>query len=142
MLKCNGVSGVVECPAELKYVPSYKLDFFAIAISEESKLEEKQIKYSLYPRKLDNSAWTTNVVLDNETPYKISLFQSEKITDKGLRVRDIECFNRIIELFKVSKRYELAYLRSDLTVKPTIRIIGEMYISESTLESLKNQYFY
>ena len=127
--KCRGVTGVVGCEAEIKWDKPMTILNFAIAKTSESV--NGDVKFNLYPRALDNSGWLSNVVLENDVPTKISMYQSDKITDKGIQVKDLACFNQLVALFQASKRDEFIYLKSDLAEKPTDRIIGDLVYAKS-----------
>ena len=129
--KCRGVTGVVECEVEvIKCDKPISILNFAIAKTSDV---DGDVKFNLYPRESDNSGWLSNVVLENDVPTKISMYQSDKITDKGIKIKDLTCFNQLVALFQASKRDELIYLKSDLAEKPTARIIGDLVFAKSEL---------
>jgi hypothetical protein len=124
-LSCIGVeSSPVECAAELKWDKPVSFHLFGIAKSELTTDVAEEVKFRILPRKLDNSAWRSDVTLVDGK--HISLYHSDKYNDYGLLVKDKVCFGKLVALLKLSTRNELVQLESVLDVKPTAFVIGDL----------------
>jgi len=58
--KCRGPLGEVECEAKWKLDESVKLEMFGIGKPDDFKTTKM---FKLFPRKLDNSGWMSNVII-------------------------------------------------------------------------------
>lgn len=102
--KCRGPLGEVECEAEWKMHETLKMEMFGIGKPIENS---KMVK--LFPRKLDNSAWLSNMVKVDGEDYNVTMHQGES-NDLGIKINEKKCFIKIGELLKDSTRMELIHL--------------------------------
>jgi hypothetical protein len=116
--KCTGPLGEVECDAEWKWDESIKLEMFAIGKPTDFEVAKW---FKLFPRKLDNSGWISNVVKAKGEEFNVTLHQGET-HDFGLTVKEENCFKKIVDLLKDSKRNEKIWLEDTETSE---QIIGD-----------------
>jgi len=133
MLSCFGqTEKPVECTAELRWNKPITFKVLALATSEEGGLLS-EMKYRILPRKIDNTAWQRDLVLEGPTEKHISLYHSDKYNDYGIKVKDMTCFKNIVDLLKKSTRNELVHLEGDsttTTTKPTAHIVAGLVWSD------------
>jgi len=124
ILSCHGVTGLKECPVELKMQADRKIKFelFGLAWPLETSEIISEWRFRIFPRKLDNSAWISGTV-DKD----VSLYHSEKYNDYGLWVKDQKCFEDLVTLLKASLRRELVELEDK---KTQVTIIGDIILAE------------
>jgi exonuclease VII small subunit len=124
MLSCHGPTLIVECETELnRYEKLAGFSLFGIAKSDKM--------FRIIPRKLDNSAWSTE---DNLYVY---MKGEKKIS--GLAIKEQECYAKLNELFEDSMRNEKVHLSE----KETVYIIGDLMVAdkmpEMVIESLETK---
>lgn len=130
MLSCHGSTGVVECKTELINEHPIEFSIFGIGLLEDSN---ESIRYRIIPRKLDNSGWESGMYEANGEK-KMVLLYADKSENLGLKVRDVKCFEKMSELFAMSPRKEQVELSSELSVKPTAMIIGDLTLAREMTE--------
>ena len=97
----------------------------------------ESVKYWLYPKVLNASTYVNHTFLLNVTdkaPISISLYQSDKFIDFGFRVTDVKCYERLVTFFDAVPIEHVAELESDLVVKPTVSLLGEVLLIETSKE--------
>ena len=136
MLSCFGkTEKPIECTAELRWNKPITFKILALATSEEGGVVS-EMKYRILPRKMDNTAWQRDVVMDGPTEKQISLYHSDKYNDYGIKVKDMTCFRNIVDLLKKSTRNELVHLEggstttATSTTKPTAHIVAGLVWSD------------
>ena len=91
-----------------------KIDFFRHGVSPINKKEKnsEEIKFSLYPRKFDDAAYLSNLVIIKEA--QMALFYGPTLVPRfiGLRVLDSTCFAKIVQIFDKLLRSETVFLQS------------------------------
>lgn len=134
ILSCHGPSGVVECEAISNFTEfsPIKYEVFGLGRIENNKqaLSAEFIKFSLIPRKLDNSAWISNEVVENGVEKSLSLFHSIKYEDFGLRIKDLACYEKFVTLVSSFVQDNIVTLESELAVKPTVSLFGDLVLLE------------
>jgi len=128
ILSCHGPSGVKECPVVLKWDKPVTFEFFGLALPVEFSEVLSEVKYRIFPRKLDNSAWT---VYSDKVDRDVSLYHSEKYNDYGLMIQDKSCFEGLVTILKSSVRKELVVLGTQ-----TVTIIGDLVLADKTPKHL------
>ena len=131
ILKCYGLNAV-ECPTEA-VIDSIRLTTFtSFAISATPSGDPKKpdlLKYSLYPRKSDKSGWKHSKIRDSVgQTHEYALFKSADSSLKGLRVRDMECWEKIIYYFTNSKTIETIRLGTPPGRVDDQKISAKVYI--------------
>ena len=64
------------------------------------------IKYWMYPRVFNTTTYLNHTLLVNQNdtaPISISLYQSDKSIDAGIRIGNEKCFQRIVNFFDTVK---------------------------------------
>lgn len=107
MIRCTGLSEIVECKTELRCDKEETLKeflLFGIATSETTPRS-----YRLLPRTITNSAWLDNYYMGKQ----VSLFSSDKLDHFGLRIIDELCFKRMVGIYAI---YELKKFLFELNI--------------------------
>ncbi len=104
MLNCAGSNAMVECEASLRWDGDFSFNLMGIADNEQESPVAKSFR--LLPRSVDNSKWEEDVRGEK----RISLYQSEKLDNFGLRVLDEQCFEKLTSLLNDSNRREKVFL--------------------------------
>lgn len=121
IFKCKGPLGEVECDAELELDETIQLEMFGIGKPENFD-EDKSIK--LFPRKLDNTGWTNNLIKIKGEDFNVSIHQQDS-KDIGLMVKESKCFKKVLDLLKDSNRDELINLED---IGHTEKIVGDFSV--------------
>lgn len=140
-ITCIGLAELVECKTELIWnAEEIKREFLMYGIA---KSETTPRSYKLLPRTITNSAWLENTYLVNGVKKEVSLFNSESLDHLGLRVIDETCFNRLDDLFKISKRNEKVFVQTKDSIEmPIAIIVGDLVVTDMTKETSKRHYGY
>jgi len=128
LLSCHGPSGIKECPVVLKWDKPVTFELFGLALPVEITEVLSEMKYRIFPRKLDNTAWT---VYSDKVDRDVSLYHSEKYNDYGLMVQDKLCFEGLVSVLKSSIRKELVVLGTQ-----TVTMIGDLMLSHKSPKAL------
>ena len=113
VLACHGSTGVEECTAELKCEKPVEFQLYGIGLPESTS----DLKFRIFPRKLDNSGWEKDVIGDKH----ISLYHAGNFTDLGLLVKDKACFEKISQLLRASLRNEIVEIDDS-----KVTIVGDL----------------
>jgi len=134
VLTCHGVTFPqgVDCPVKVDIDDLSKIDFARYGVSWINKDEKEisMIKFSLSPRKLDDSTYLSNLVTVNGIEAQTALFYGSSPIPGfvGLRVLDSACYSKIVQIFQNSLRSETVSLESLQTDKPSVSIVGEILV--------------
>jgi len=134
-LSCIGLIGVVECDVELRFEknPEDKREFMIYGIA---KSETTPRSYRLLPRLMSNTDWLDNTYMFNGVKKQVSLFCSKDLDHFGLRVLDRKCFDKLDELFQMSRRNEKVYVKIEGAVEmPTARIVADLTVVKMVNET-------
>lgn len=99
MLGCRGSSEVVECEA----ISTLPVGFQIFGLGRET-LEQVPVesqKFLLYPRGSNDTDYLNHVVEVEDVIRNVSLCHMESM-EVGLRVPDVKCWTRLVELFQPS----------------------------------------
>jgi len=126
MFRCRGVShdSVVECPAIFEWEGVNSFSLFGLGFAEAGR-------YFLYPRSLDNSTYLNHTLLTEGGVRDLFLYFGDKMVEFGFRVTDLSCFERIVKLISVAPVVHIGELESELVVKPSVSLIGEVLLVDS-----------
>lgn len=113
MLMCHGKTDKQECEAEMKLPKEFSYDLYCIGIMETTPDKH----FNLIPRKMDNTGWVKAETTNTEHK-SISMHQSDKFEDYGLKVEDKECFGKIVKVLGMSKRHEKVFFESEMNEEP------------------------
>jgi hypothetical protein len=133
ILSCHGPSGVKECSVELRWNKPVSFQLFGLALPVEISEVLTEVKYRIFPRKLDNTAWIKEI-----TDKEISLYHSEKYNDYGLFVKDKSCFEGLVTVLKSSVRKELVELED---IKEKVTLIGDLLLADKLPKLLTENTF-
>lgn len=124
-----------NCPAIWSYAVVGSVDYLRFGVGPaELEADNSSVEFSLYPRKLDDSAYVSDIVKVEGGEKKVSLYFAAEPNAEflGLRVTDSACFEKIVKLFESSLRNETVVLESALDIKPVARLIAEIvYVPKS-----------
>ena len=95
----NREKSELKCIAADKFGKNKNESYVQFAIAE-SNYENN---WMILPRKLDNSAYLLNTLTMNGVSKPLSIWHSKKLDHYGLRIENIECFNKLvnIEILKI-----------------------------------------
>ncbi|CAF0784631.1 unnamed protein product [Brachionus calyciflorus] len=127
-LRCSGPSNVIECEGiqNLENVDN-NFQYFAI---EKLSIHSKIDKISLYPRTLGISNWLNTTLWSNDRFVTFSLYESDSIMDYGIKITQKNCFDNLIEFYKLSNfTTSINLIKNDMYKfkKDTIQIIGGVF---------------
>ena len=131
ILSCRGLTGEVECPAvcESKGVQQHLYKIFGLGyVPELDDVKAELVRYWLYPRSLDNMTYYNHSIITESGVRDIFLYYGDKFVEYGLRVTDLKCYERIVGLIKVSSVEHVVTLDSELEIKPTVPLVGEILV--------------
>jgi hypothetical protein len=133
MLNCYGANPV-ECPTEA-VIDSIRLttfSSFAVSANPSGDLKKPDLlKFSLYPRKSDKSGWKHSKIRDSvKQVHEYAIFRSADFSLKGLRVRDMECWKKLINYFTNSKALETIRLGTPPGRVDDAKIAAKVYIDK------------
>lgn len=120
-IRCHlSVDNFVECPSTFMYQPTdSKIGHFAINVIASDAVINKDFVVPIYPRKLDNSAWLSNVYQGKE----FGFYFNTSDWYYGVRFTDFDCYKRTVELLSLSTRKE--------TIEAiNTKITGELYAAD------------
>jgi hypothetical protein len=132
LLACRGVDRtfVVECPAvlELSAINSTRrFEVFGIARVEGKDVEARLVRYNLYPRRIENNTYEDRRIrIDGERVVDLTLFTAEESgVESGVRVSDVKCYERLVELFRRSTH------RQEIRIgEEQVNLFGEILVSD------------
>ena len=130
VISCRGFTGEVECPAvceshgEERVYKIFGLGYVPELVDAKPEL----VRYWLYPRSLDNVTYFNRTVITEGGVRDLFLYYGEKFVELGLRVTDLKCYERIVRLIRVSSVEHIVNLESELEVKPTVPLVGEVLV--------------
>lgn len=98
----------------------------------DSKTES--IKYFLYPRNLDNQTYFNYSVTAGQKLIDLMLYSAESIVEYGIRVPELNCFEKLVDLFRSSTEDHIVSLSSDFIEKPMVSLIGEILNGDKVIQ--------
>jgi len=132
MLSCRGPKElIIECPAviESSRFSSRKIDVFGISrlpSEEDVKIKTEDMKFALYPRDMDNATYLDNHVRFEGKDFELFLFFDEKKGEEsGLRISELKCYERLIELFRSS-----TMSHEVMVGKENVSLFGEILVAD------------
>lgn len=127
-LMCHGQADERhECEADLKLPKEINYELYGIEILEETPVK----RFHLIPRKLDNSGWMKHSIIEAGIKKDISMYESDQLEDYGLKVKDAECFGKLVELLGKSQRHEKVFIDSELIENPeSTKVIADLMVSD------------
>jgi len=142
ILSCSGSSGVVECGAVANFTGLGKsTDFELYGVGNIWNVQEKQpvefVRYNLYPRLLDNSAWWNSTVVVDGHNVVLGLYYSTTYNYYGYRVQDLSCYERFVNLFRTVDpvNYENVLVSGQNgVVSQNVSLFGEIYCDKSAVK--------
>jgi len=105
VLSCSDQTGVVDCGVTANFtgIGKHQFELFGLANTYHAPADQpiELVKYKLYPRLMDNSAWWNHTFVVDGKPVSLSLFHSYTYnTNYGYRVVDYSCYERFVNLFR------------------------------------------
>lgn len=138
MLTCKTPTGEAECEAiaNVSALGSKMFSIYGIGkLSTEIKdMKAESVRFFLYPRNIDNQTYFNYSVPIEGSNVDLVLYYAEKFIDYGLRVTDLKCYERIVDMFSRSIENHVVRLESDLLVKPEVSLIGEILCNDKTVQ--------
>jgi len=130
MLHCSSPkSVVVDCPTVfVEPDSSVKYLNFGMGRLNSTQVYSNELFYSLYPRKLDESAYVNDMWIEKGKEMRYALYYGDKNIWYGFRITDKVCFKKLFELFRESIRNEEVLLKSDLKENQKVNLFGELYL--------------
>jgi len=121
MVSCHGKENMIECPAKQTLPNTENYEMFGLGY-----YSGKVDMFRILPRKLDNSGWDSGLY-DVENMKFATLSTSEEFL--GLQVTDVECFNKMVEIFSASPRNEMTFVEGE-----TVKVFGDLMIAKDLPE--------
>ncbi len=135
-MKCRKGEREVKCDVQAN-VTEPRFEFFSIG-KHEIDLNETQnvsnVKFLLYPRSLDNESWLNSTVFYSNSFRTYSFFYnqvSSSAADYGFRVKDFNCFEKLVASIGSSKLDQIITLNVNDFYKvkaDQIRVVGDLFI--------------
>lgn len=123
-MTCRGSLGLIECPAASNFslLDTQKFQVFGIAkifLDDSEKLTtvEKSSalrRFWLYPRSLNSSTYLNRSIFVEDKWEDFELYYGENCTAYGIRITDLKCYERLVELFEQTKFEQVAKLGTGL----------------------------
>ena len=133
VLKCFGLQ-MFECPTEavIDSIRITTFSAFAISANPIGDLKKTELlKFSLFPRKSDNSGWKHSKIRDSvKQIHEYALFTTPDFSLKGLRVRDVECWKKVINYLSNSRTIESIKLGTSPGRVDDAKIAAKIYIDK------------
>lgn len=134
VLSCTGSSGVVECGvvANFTALVNQRYELYGLGreiVGEKTPIE--LVRYNLYPRLLDNTAWLNSTIRVDDRDVCFSLYHSYTYSKYfGYRVTDLQCYERLVNLFRGVNSEEVVSIRPTVGPVFNVSFIGEILYSE------------
>jgi len=131
---CRGIEEIIDCDA-VRHLSGVSTRFFGLGRVPVVKGESA--RYWLYPR-IENTTTYLNhtwnfINKTTESPVNTLLYQGDKFINFGIRVPDLKCYQRIVKFLDTITVEQFVELESDLVVRPTVGLIGEVLIVDPTM---------
>lgn len=129
-ISCRGPREVVvECPAVLETAAlgqrRYEVFGLCRVEGEVADLKAESRRYWLYPREIDNTTYLDRRVEVDGKSVELYLYYGEKTSETGLRVTDLKCYERLVELYTSSViNHEVKVLDR------TVSLFGEILVAD------------
>lgn len=132
VLSCHAPSGIVECHTELTWTLPIEYQMFSLGLYTEAPMP---MMWRILPRKIDNTGWESGKYMSNDNTMKYaSLYNSEELLEKGLRIRSEVCFQRMIDLIATSARRELVEVEGE-----KLYVVGDLMMAKEMPTELINE---
>ncbi|CAF0862708.1 unnamed protein product [Brachionus calyciflorus] len=124
-LGCRGMSGIVQCEVMGELPKGFEV--FGMGREElEGDSPIESIRYFLYPRELNETEYENHIIQVENVAHNVSLYHLESMTETvGLRVPDVKCWSRFIDLFKASTGIQIVKVE-DMTTE--VSLFGEILV--------------
>ncbi|RNA32096.1 hypothetical protein BpHYR1_050502 [Brachionus plicatilis] len=122
MLGCRGSGEVIECEA----VSTLPVGFEVFGLGRET-LEQVPVesqKFLLYPRASNETVYQNHVVEVENVTRNVSLCHMESM-EIGLRVPDVKCWARLVELFNASVGTQVVQVEQ---LEDDVALFGEVLV--------------
>jgi len=133
-LSCRGLGGEVECDSVLELSNSTeKFNMWGLSkiATIDAAAKPESVKYNLYPRKLDNSSYLERTIEIAGKSVELDLHYGDKESEeRGLRVSDLKCWEKIVKLFSESLATHSVEIKSDVQVE----LFGEILIRDAVMQ--------
>ncbi|CAF0784614.1 unnamed protein product [Brachionus calyciflorus] len=126
VLGCRGSDNVVECETVGQLPQGFEV-FGLGRESLEGVVSVESQRYWFYPRELNQTVYHNHTVQGQNTTEELSLFHLERNQTVGLRVPDVKCWTRLVELFNASVGVHVVPVLNSTTEVP---LFGEVLILE------------
>lgn len=137
LLRCRGLSGTVECDADLQIDKTFNATFNVFGISAQSNVVlNRQKIYELYPKKIlsISDEYLENSVSANQNIEKIVLYTAPASTKNGLRILEPLCFKKLSTLLNsINQQYPID-IETNKASKVKASIIGEITIVDKATQ--------
>ena len=91
--------------------------------------KQDSLRYPLFPRKSDKSGWKHSKIRDSvKQVHEYAVFHSQDFSTKGLRVRDIQCWKKLIDYFTNAKTIETIKLGTPPGRVDDAKIVAKVFI--------------
>jgi len=138
---CRGLNETISCDAQ-KHLDGISHLLYGFGIDANMKGGVDSIRYWMYPKILNTTMYLNHSVVLNASnlshdmshDMNMCLYYSDKFVDHGIRITDLKCYQSLVKHFEMIKEEHVAEIESDLLVKPTVSLIGEIMVLDSSME--------
>lgn len=131
ILSCRASSRIIDCQAlfeNLALIP-FGLDIFGIA-RESYNRADPESRYLMYPRTIENFKYFDYVFNVENSTLELSIFNENSKSSLGLRIFNLDCWNKILEIFNESINDHFVTL-DDTTV---VALMGELLVTRKPVK--------
>jgi hypothetical protein len=132
---CQGVSGLVECPAIFEYEGESIYSLFGIGTIPEvsDAVVGSSVRYFLYPRSLDNATYISHRLITKDGARDLFLYNGESFVEFGFRVTELSCYERLVALIRltsVERMCEVASEEADVPMIGEVLVVGTSEVTK------------
>lgn len=122
MLGCRGSDQVIECEAVSTLPVGFEIFGLARETLEQVPVESQ--RFMLYPRGSNDTVYQNHVVEVENVTRNVSLRHMESM-EVGLRVPDVKCWARLVELFNASVGTQVVQVEQ---LEDNVALFGEVLV--------------
>lgn len=135
-LSCKWMEQVIECDAVCERSAlgsSRSFSIFGIGklSAEFSNSSIESIRYFLYPRDLNNQTYYNYSMVVDGKVIDLVLYYGESGVETGLRIPNLRCYERLVNLFRQSTEHHIVKLEGSGS---EVQLIGEILSNDKNVQ--------
>jgi len=125
VIECVGPVETVMCDIDTNFtgLKSNVFELYGIGLPIAVAGEALPQGFHLYPRSLDNKQWHNYVMPIEGKDVSLCLYQKVDISTYGIRVETPECYQKLVESFKLATKPEEIFVE-----KTPVQLVGEVLV--------------